>query len=350
MKTTPIPSFFDKTKADKVFPVNYLQREIDAVKYRKDNAVQHKSADKIKVCLLLIDNQITFCTPPPWGQLYVGGRSGTGAVDDSVRTCEFIYNNLGVITKIIPTLDTHMANQIFHPVFWVDKDGNHPNGALAPFISLDEIKSGIWSPNPALADELCSGNYMWLKAYAQHYAQTLTNNGQYQLEVWPYHGMLGGVSHAMVPVIEEAAFFHNIVRSSQTEFEIKGGNPLTENYSVLQPEVLTRHDGKPIAQKNAQLFNHLVSYDMVIVCGQAKSHCLAWTMENMRTEILTKDPDLAKKVFIMEDCTTPVVIPGVIDFTDMADAAFEKFKTSGMHVVKSTDPINKWPDSPFAKA
>ena len=218
---------------------------------------------------------------------------------------------------------------------------------LSSPLTKSRMESGV--PNPALADELCGGNYMWLKAYAQHYAQTLTDNGKYQLEIWPYHGMLGGrVSHALVPVIEEAAFFHNIVQAPRQSLKLRGGNPLTENYSMLQPEVLTRHDGKPIAQKNAQLFNHLVSYDMVIVAGQAKSHCLAWTMENMRTEILAKDPSLAKKIYIMGDCTSPVVIPGVIDFTDMANAAFDKFIASGMHVVNSTDPIEKWPDSPFA--
>jgi nicotinamidase-related amidase len=346
-KTFPIPSFFDKNKADQVFPVPYLQREKDAIAFRKSHDILHKSSDRVKVCLLIIDDQITFCTPPPWGQLFVGGRSGRAAVDDSVRTCEFIYRNLGSITKIVPTLDTHMANQIFHPVFWVDENGNHPDGALAPFISLDDIKSGKWSPNPALADELCGGNYAWLKAYVQHYAQTLTDAGKYQLEIWPYHAMLGGVSHALVPIIEEAAFFHNIARSSQTEFEIKGGNTLTENYSVLQPEVLMRHDGKPLAQKNAKLISRLIGSDMVIACGQAKSHCFAWTMENLRTEIMAQDPELAKKVYILGDCTSPVVIPGVIDFTDMANAAFDKFVAAGMHVVNSTDPIEKWADSPL---
>jgi hypothetical protein len=34
-----------------------------------------------------------------------------------------------------------------------------------------------------------------------------------------------------------------------------------------------------------------------------------------------------------------VVVPGVVDHTDAADAAFEKFAKARMHVVKSTDVI-----------
>jgi nicotinamidase-related amidase len=347
VKTVRVPSFFDESKADKVWPVPYLQREKDAVAFRIANDIRHKATDKVKVGLLLIDDQITFCVPPPWGQLYVGGRSGSGAVDDSIRLCEFIYKHIGVITKIIPTLDTHMAVQIFHPIFWVDESGKHPDGALAPFISLDDVKNGKWKVNPAVADDIAGGNYVWLQQYALHYVQTLSDAGKYQLEIWPYHGMLGGASHALTPIIEEAVFFHNIVRSSQTEWEIKGGNSLTENYSVLQPEVLMRHDQKPVAQKNARLISHLISFDMVIVAGQAKSHCLAWTLENLRTEIKAQDPMLAKKVYVLEDCTSPVVIPNVIDFTDMANAAFDRFAADGMNIVKSTDPIGQWPNSPL---
>jgi hypothetical protein len=38
-----------------------------------------------------------------------------------------------------------------------------------------------------------------------------------------------------------------------------------------------------------------------------------------------------------------VVIPGVIDYTEQADDAFQKFADAGMHVVRSSDPIASWP-------
>ena len=61
--------------------------------------------------------------------------------------------------------------------------------------------------------------------------------------------MLGGIGHALVSAVEEAIFFHSIARKSPTRFELKGANPLTENYSVLSPEVLDTADRRAIAQK-----------------------------------------------------------------------------------------------------
>ncbi|HEY5574504.1 MAG TPA: hypothetical protein VIK64_15895, partial [Anaerolineales bacterium] len=55
------------------------------------------------------------------------------------------------------------------------------------------------------------------------------------------------------------------------------------------------------------------------------------------------DEDLAEKIYLLEDCSSPVVVPGVVDFTDQADAAFERFARAGMHVVRSTEPIESWP-------
>jgi len=81
-----------------------------------------------------------------------------------------------------------------------------------------------------------------------------------------------------------------------------------------------------------------------VIGGQAKSHCVAWTIDDLLTEIMAYDAALAKKVYLLEDCTSPVVVPGIIDFTDQADAAFQRFADAGMHVVRSTDPIQGWPD------
>ena len=61
----------------------------------------------VRVALVAVDVQNTFCLPE--FEFYVGGRSGTGALDDNRRLVEFVYRNLGNITQIFPTLDTHQA-------------------------------------------------------------------------------------------------------------------------------------------------------------------------------------------------------------------------------------------------
>ncbi len=334
----PVPPHFEPNKVGQVWRAPYQQRAEEATKWAKLHNIQPAAKDKFKICLVAVDVQNTFCIPG--FELYVGGRSGTGAVDDNRRLCEFIYKNLHAITQICPTMDTHQAMQIFHAIYLINERGEHP----APFtiISEEDIKKGLWKFNPALCESLQIS-----EAYGQrhllHYTHKLKESGKYELTVWPYHAMLGGIGHALVSAVEEAIFFHSIARYSQPDFHIKGDNPFTEHYSVLGPEVLEGPDGKPIAHKSDKLFKKLLEFDAVIIAGQAKSHCVAWTIDDLLTDILVRDKGLTRKVYLLEDCTSPVVVPGVIDYTDQANAVFKKFADAGMHIVRSTEPIESWP-------
>ena len=325
-----IPNFYNSESAKEVYRVPYQKRAAEAEAWAKEHNIQPAAKDKKRVGLLLIDVQNTFCIPD--FELFV-----SGAVEDNVRLCEFIYRNLGSITEIIPTMDSHTAMQIFHPIFWIDNKGKHP--APATMISYEDVQQEIWQVNLELADSLTDGDCNLLKQHALYYVEKLSEEGKYPLTIWPYHSMLGGIGHALVSAVEEAIFFHSIARKSQTNFELKGSNPLTENYSVLSPEVTDSFDGKSIANKNNSLIAKLLNFDTVIIAGQAKSHCVAWTIDNLLTEIKSIDASLAKKIYLLEDCMSPVIISKVVDFTAQADAAFERFANAGMNIIKSTDNV-----------
>ncbi len=333
-KNLPIPSFFDKKKVKEFWRVPYLKRASQGENWAKDYDIKPSEEDTSRVCLLLIDVQNTFCLPE--FELFVAGRSQTGAIDDNIRLCEFIYRNLGKITNIAATLDTHRAMQIFHPIFWINDQGNHPTPG-STIISVEDVQNGIWKINPKVVFNFNKKHYSELEKYAIHYVKKLEEQGKFPLTVWPYHSMLGGIGHALVSSIEESLFFHNIVRHSQTHFEIKGEHPLTENYSVLSPEILEDPHGQPIAEKNTIFLKKLLKFDKLIITGQAKSHCVAWTIADLLSEISAEDPSLARKIYLLEDCTSAVVVPGVVDFTDQANEAFDRFANAGMNIVKSTD-------------
>ena len=328
----PIPSFFTAEQVKQVYRVPYQSRAIAAETWARQQRIEPASGDRQKVGLLLIDVQNTFCIPE--FELFVGGKSGIGAVEDNLRLCQFIYHNLGSITEIIPTMDSHTAMQIFHPIFWLNDAGQHPEPATT--ISLAEVHQGVWSVNSALAHSLTEGDRDRLERHALHYVKKLSDDGKYPLTIWPYHSMLGGIGHALVSAVEEAIFFHSIARKSPTRFELKGANPLTENYSVLSPEVLDTADHQAIAQKNTGLIQKLLDFDRLLIAGQAKSHCVAWTVDNLLSEINSIDSTLARKIYLLEDCMSPVVIPGVVDFEEQANTTFQKFADAGMNLVKST--------------
>ena len=344
MKPLPLPSFFDPKNAERhAYEPDQARLLPAAVGFRREHGITPASADGRKTHLLLIDVQKDFCFPE--GSLYVGGRSGRGALDDNRRTAEFIYRNLGAITDITATFDTHYAFQIFFPSFWVDGHG----GPLAPFreIALSDIDAGTVKPNPEVAAWLCGGDQNWLHEQVRHYCAELEKAGKYRLYLWPPHCILGSAGHALAGVLHEARMFHAFARSTQSWSEIKGGHALTENYSVLRPEVLSRHDGAPLAEANSAFLKTLLAADTVIVAGQAASHCVKSSIDDLLDAVQRVDPALARKIYLLADCMSSVTVPDgqggfAADFTPQAEAAFERYRAAGMHIVRSTEPMEAW--------
>lgn len=338
----PIPAHFKPETVGDVWRVPYQDRASEAEKWAKSHLIRPAASDAFRICLLPVDVQNTFCIPD--FELFVGGRSGSGAVEDNKRFCEFIYRNLRRITRICPTMDTHQAMQIFHSIFLVNEQGEHPQ----PFtmVTRKDIEAGTWRFNSAIAQTL-GVEQEYGRRYLRHYTKTLQDSARYDLTIWPYHAMLGGIGHALVSAVEEAIFFHSMTRLSQPDMEVKGSNPWTENYSVLSPEVLEDEKGKVVARRNTDLIERLLEYDAVIIAGQAKSHCVAWTVADLLNEIRKGDESLAPKVYLLEDCMSSVVVPGVIDYTEQAEAAFLNFAEAGMRLVRTTDPMESWPGMRF---
>ncbi|MCG9883976.1 MAG: isochorismatase [Cyanobacteria bacterium] len=334
----PLPPCHRPEWTEQVARVPYQELAIAAAAWRDQYAIAPADRDDHRLVLLAIDVQNTFCLPD--FELFVGGRSGRGAIDDSRRLCEFVYHNLPHLTAIVPTLDTHGALQIFHPHFWCDRDGNPP----APMTQIDAaaVESGQWQVNPAIAAALGTTPDD-LARHGLHYVKTLEQAGKFPLTIWPYHSMLGGVGHALVAAFEAACFFHAIARHSPTRFDLKGDHPLTEHYSALGPEVAIAADGAPLGLANKRLLDYLLEFDAIAIAGQAKSHCVAWTIADLLARIQAIDPALAGRVYLLEDCMSPVVVPGIVDFSDAAEAAFAQFAAAGMHRVRSTDPPETWP-------
>jgi nicotinamidase-related amidase len=231
-------------------------------------------------------------------------------------------------------MDTHQAIQIFHAIFLTDDNGEHPSPYTT--VSVEDIARGRWKFNPALLDSYDMDEES-AKRQLLHYTRSLKLRGKYEWTIWPYHAMLGGIGHALVSSIEEAIFYHTVARYSQPDIITKGDNPLTEHYSVIGPEVIRDASGKQIAGRSNRLISKLKEMDMLFIAGEAQSHCVAWTVEDLLADIRTHDANLAKKVYLLEDCTSPVVIPGVVDYTDSANIDYAEFAKAGMNIVRSTE-------------
>lgn len=345
--TLPMPDFVDLDNASVPdFSPDSGKLFSEAQRWREQHDIKPASGDKVKIHMLDIDSQYDFSFPS--GTLYVAGQSGSGAVDAHRNFVSFVYKNLYRISQITCTMDSHLPVQVFFPTVHVHADGSpvEPNTV----ISAEEYHNGKYRSNPLVAKEL-GANATWLTRQWTYYCEQLekvdpdTGESKYQLYLWPFHCLIGSTGHPLVGLVQEARMFHAFVRNAANVVEIKGGSPFTEHYSIFQPEVQTLWDGKPIpgVQKNTRLISTLIGADVVIIVGLADSHCVKETINDFDREIRAQDPSLAEKVYIMRDCSASVVIPGIIDFTPMAEAAYAKWSDAGMNVVESTTPMEEWP-------
>jgi nicotinamidase-related amidase len=334
----PLPPHWAPARVGEVWRVDYAARFEDAGRWREEHGLVGAAADRFRIALVVVDVQNTFCTP--CFELFVAGRSGTGALDDSRRLCEFVYRNLGAITQAFPTLDTHQPLQIFHPILLIDEQGRHPE----PFtmVSAADVEAGRWRINPPAAEGL-GLDPDYAAEHLRYYTRTLEEGDKYVLTIWPFHAIRGGIGYAMVSAVEEALFFLATARWTPSGYQPKGDNPLTEHYSMLGPEVETDLEGEPLGRRNQPLLEELLRFDAVVIAGQAKSHCVAWTIQDLFEDPTVQSRHLEEKVYLLEDCTSSVVVPGVVDHTDAADATFARFAESGAHVVRSTTPLAEWP-------
>ncbi len=330
----------------------------EAIRFRRMFKIPPAATDSRRIELLLIDVQRDFCHPE--GTLYVGGRDGRGAVDDNRRIAEFIYRNLARLTHIRCTLDSHHNFQIFFPWFWVDSHGE----PLAPhtlitadgrtatvLVNIDPagniLKEDV-RPNPDMTPWVTDQGYDWLVEQCCFYNRELASGGRYTLYLWPPHCLVGSPGHTVTGVVDEARTLHSLARSTQSWTEAKGGHNLTENYSVLCPEVLATWDGGILAERNVPFYRTLMEADALVVAGQAASHCVKSTVQDLLDAIRRQDPSLARRVYLLTDCMSSVVVRGadgaiLADFTEAAEETLDEAASAGMHLVSSTDPMESWP-------
>lgn len=272
---------------------------------------------KQRVEMLIIDPQNDFCDPK--GSLFV-----TGADGDSVRLGEFIKKNIMTINDIHVTLDTHRELDVAHPMFWINKKGQNPS----PFtlISNDDVVKGNWVPfNPNLK----MPPYGTLQDRMIYYTKKLEENGKYLLCIWPPHCKIGTWGHNVVTPIMSALDEWEKKRFGVVDYVTKGSNIFTEHYSGVQADVPDPEDST--TQLNMGLIQVLENADVILLSGQALSHCVANTARDIFKNFGT---DSLKKITVVFDTTSSV--PG---FEKMGEDFVEEAKSLGVNFAKSTDII-----------
>jgi nicotinamidase/pyrazinamidase len=253
-------------------------------------------------------NNILFIIDPQ-NDFHPGGTLGVpGANEDSARIADFIRNNIDAIDEIYVSLDSHHRIHIAHGVFWKNNAGEHP----PPFtlIQSEDVTAGTWTPVDDSKRE-----------YALEYTRALEEKGRFVVCIWPEHCLIGTKGHAVVPVLNEALQEWVCSTMKPVEYINKGMNCLTEMYSAIAAEVPLPED--PSTNTNHQLIERLHKADKLFFCGEAKSHCVNYTMRDIASH-WKKDHSA---LVLLNDCTSTV--PG---FESAADTFEQEMRALGCQI------------------
>jgi nicotinamidase-related amidase len=255
-----------------------------------------------KTALLIIDAQYDFCDPK--GTLFV-----PGAEKDVERIARLIALEGEKISSIIVTLDTHRVLDIAHPLFWEDANGN----TVAPFtlITRAAVEAGKWIPR-------------YHRDYVLKYLHTLENEGEFKHFIWPEHCLVGSKGAALDDTIMHAVLAWTHRTGNDYRAVSKGINPLTEHFGVFKAQVPVPY--APETGLDEPFLADLGAFDQVLVAGEARSHCVATSIN----QILKYAPSLVSKIVILTDCMSDVP-----NFGYLADPIFEEAEKRGMTFLKA---------------
>jgi len=220
-----------------------------------------------------------------------------GAEHDMERLATMIRRIGNKIYDIHVTIDSHHYFDIAHPVYWKNSEGKHPS----PFtiITLNDVLSGKWTPT-----------YPSFYKRTEEYVRNLEVNNRYPLCIWPPHCLIGSWGQGIYEPLYLALLEWECKNKSMVNYVTKGSNIFTEHYSAVKADVPDPSDAT--TQINTGLIKTLENADIILLAGEAGSHCLANTVRDIANEF--GNQDYIKKMVLLTDATSPV-------------KGFEKFQT-----------------------
>lgn len=261
--------------------------------------------------LLVIDGQNDFCKNA--GSLYV-----QGADEDMMRLSKFVRKNGKMLDDIWGTLDTHHRFDIGHPLFYLDKSGNHPDPHPPIRVTVEDVEQGVMR---AFIPKYQS----WLEKYTK----ALRTNGRYDCYIWPEHCLIGSWGHAVHEELFDALYDWQGM-PAQVRWVTKGSNFLTEHYSAVMADVIDNDDPDMSIRPNIPWIEHLEKADRIFLAGEALDFCLANTVTDIAN--LAKVDNFVSKLVLLTDCTSPVFQDG-----SLAKPFLDSMTARGMKLAKSTD-------------
>lgn len=279
------------------------------------------------------ENHIVLLIIDPQNDFHDGGSLAVkGATEDARRIASMIRRETANIGQIFVTMDSHNRNHIAHSSFWFSEKASSNTNPNEERLKKRALKSyatssiELFEPAPKTiitSDDIGRGNTgKWepvdhsLLEYCQQYAKTLKlSRNHFDLCIWPEHCIVGTSGHSVQDDIYEATQHwqrdwqrERLMYASSTQsippmfrtvnYIYKGNNNLTEMYSAIRAEVPVMAD--PSTQTNEELLAYLFQASKVVVCGQALSHCVNFTVRDIVDDWIERGKDTRRLVLLTD--------------------------------------------------
>ncbi len=282
-------------------------------------------------------------------QSVAGGRlSVAGAWNDTQREVEWDARNAHCITMHGQSADWHPLTARFDMHFWVARSGN-PYG-LPPGSHPYPFMDGPDQPFPIITPQNCwhpkhNPNGCW---------KPIVTAQKYLDETWEYVNALGLVvlwtkhchrftlGATIEPVVMANIMYHNFLRGwleAEPAWYTKGVSWRTEYFGILAPEFEIADDENAQLTLNIlQLFDGfpdqgILPFDLIIVTGQAASHCVLRTMQQMVKHIEESGRDEAiKKIIYLSDTSSTI-----IGFEEATEKAHTELQAKGVQMTTTKE-------------
>ena len=137
------------------------------------------------------------------------------------------------------------------------------------------------------------------------YLDALEAQGRFTLMVWPVHCEVGSWGHGIHADVLAACGDWQLQRQRAVRNVFKGTNPWTEHYSAIEAEVPDADDTSTAL--NTALLQSLGQADVLLIAGEASSHCVRSTTEHIVQHLPRLVPDWqASRIVLLTDGMSPV--------------------------------------------
>jgi hypothetical protein len=309
-----------------------------------------------------------------------GGLPVPGAVKDMNALITFLDYYPDAFSEIHVSLDSHTDNHIGHINFWTPD--SKPTDYVSPIpletfyikdapiegndaYDTHKIYVGTWNGEPKSPEQRAYARLPILQKFAYFYIKKMNIPEKPKPCLWAKHCISGTDGWRLYFTLEKK-LIELQKKGKKVYYHEKGTNDLVEMYSIFSAEVpfeeLLNDTGlsvndlpeeykkyvnatlpKPsetndknnetpnyVTGFNQTLFNKLMEHDKIFVCGEAKSHCVKTSLEDMVAHCKESQ---CGKIHVLENMTS--VVPG---YEDPTVVAYKQLSSKGIKIINATIP------------